>query len=142
MSKFVIGLLIFQLLGGAYLLSFVLGAGQRLSNARATRLPDPVVFLHPSMALATTGLWVLWMATWDRGWAWAALAAVLLTVGGGLFLFLRTKQGGEMLDRPAADPADVRVAEKQIPGLAIAGHGLFAVTLVVCMLLVALGVVD
>lgn len=143
MTEFVIGLLVVQLLLGAYLFSFTLSAGMKHGTARATRLPAPVLFGHPGLALTSTVLWVVWMATGERGWAWATFVAMVLAVGGGLFLVLRTVRGGDVVDRPAAlDPADVRRAERQIPYPAIGLHGLIALTLVVCTLLVALDIVE
>ena len=140
MTNFVMGLLIVQLLGGAYQLTFVLGAGQKLSNARATRLPDFVVVGHLTAALTATALWVVWMATHEDVFAWATLAVLLVTSAGGLFMFARTARQDSVVDRPAVDPADVRVAEKQIPATALAVHGLGAVVLLACVLLEALGV--
>ena len=142
MSNFVMGLLLAQLLGGIYLMTFLWGAGQRSSNARATRLPDALVFVHPVLALAATSLWLVWMFDGERGWAWATFVTLLLTAAGGTVLFLKTRTGGRVLDVPAADPADVRVAEKQIPPIADHLHGLMGTVLVVCVLLVALGVLD
>lgn len=141
MTNFVMGLLVVQLLGGVYQLSYVLGAGKRPSTARATRLPDPVVVGHPMAATVSTALWLGWMTMDERGFAWLTLVALLLTAAGGAFMFLRTAGRSPVVDRPAADPADVRVAEKQIPKVALAVHGLGALLLVGCVLLVALGVV-
>jgi hypothetical protein len=140
MSNFVMGLLVAQLLGGVYLTSFLWGAGQRYSNARATRIPDYLVVLHPMLAAVATGLWLIWMFDDSRGWAWATFATLLLTAAGGTVMFLITRSGGKTLDRPAADPADVRVAEKQIPPIADHLHGLMGTALIVCTLLVALDV--
>ena len=139
MSNLVMGLLVVQLVGGAYLFSFVLGAGQRHSTARATRLPGLMVFVHAVLGVAAAGLWVAWLETGVAAIAWTTLGSLLLSVGGGLLMFARTAGHEETIERFATDPADVRVAEKQIPAVALLGHGLLALVLVVLVLLVALG---
>lgn len=142
MTNFVIGLLVVQLLGGIYQLTFVLGAGQKLSNARATRLPDSAVIGHTMTSGAAAALWLGWVAFEEEAFIWATLATLVLTSVVGGFLFYRTEFRGPVIDRPAADLADVRVAEKQIPKLALHAHGAGALLLVVCVLLVGLGIVD
>lgn len=140
MSNLVMGLLVIQLVGGAYLFSFVMSAGQRHSSARATRLPGLMVFVHAVLGVAAVGLWVAWLETGEPAIAWTTLASLLLSVGGGLLMFARTAGHDETIDRPmATDPADVRVAEKQIPASALMAHGGLALVLVVLVLLVALG---
>jgi hypothetical protein len=142
MSMYVLAVFILQLFVGAYMYSFVLGAGQKNSNARATRIPDPVAVVHPLAAGGTFLLWILYLVTDERGFAWATFALLLATAGGGAIMSLKTFTGGPTVDRPAADPADVRVAEKQIPKVMILMHGLTFVLLAIGTLLVALGVAD
>lgn len=140
MTKFVMALLVVQVLGGLYQFGFLMTSGSSNSTARASRLPDLLVFGHALLGLVAPALWLAWMFSDLEAFVWATLASLLLSVGGGLVMFARTAGHGKTLDVPTADPADSRVAEKQIPGPALAGHGLLAAVLVVCVLLVGLGV--
>ncbi|MCR1782252.1 hypothetical protein KVF89_06880 [Nocardioides carbamazepini] len=150
MSILVTGLFVAQLLVGGYLYSFVLGAGQRSSNARATRIPDLVAFVHPLAAIVTFSCWLAYLANDDKTFAWATFALLLLTASGGAVMALKTLTGSPVVDRPSprqgildpGDPAEVRVAEKQIPRAAVAVHGLIFLVLTVGTLLVALDAVD
>lgn len=83
-------------------------------------------------------LWLIWMFSQNEAFVWATSGSLLLSVGGGLVMFARTAQGQDP-GRDGGDPADVRVAEKQIPGAALAAHGLIAAVLVGSVLLVGLG---
>ena len=140
MSKLVMALLVVQVVGGAYLFMSVASAGSQHSTARASRLPSLVVFGHASLGLLAPALWIGYLLTGSDGWVWATLGSLLLSVAGGLFMFARTAGRSDTLHETAADPADVRVAEKQIPASVLAGHGLVAAALVVCVVLVGLGV--
>lgn len=150
MSILVTGLFVVQLLVGGYLFSFVLGAGQRASNARATRIPDPAAVAHPLAAVVTVACWLICLATDERGFAWVCFGLLLATAAGGLFMAFRTVTGGPTVDRPGrrqgvldpGDPAEIRVAEKQIPTAALVLHGTTFLVLLIGTLLVALGVVD
>lgn len=148
MAVLVTFLFVLQLLVGSYMYGSVLGAGQWSSNARATRIPDLVAFAHPIAAVVTLAIWVGHMVSDRTGFAWATLVALLVTASGGAVMALKTRQGGQYVDRPGkhqgvlepGSPAEIRVAEKQIPDLAIKLHGGTFVLLVVGTLLVALGV--
>ncbi|WP_435771141.1 hypothetical protein [Nocardioides sp. SYSU DS0651] len=143
MSELVMFLLVVQVLVGMYLYSFVLGAGQKNSNARATRIPDLVAVLHPAAAGSTVVLWILYLVSGETGFAWATLGVIVATAALGGFMSLKALTGRATVDdRPAAEPADVRVAEKQIPGLVARFHGLTFAVMAVLILLVALGVGD
>ncbi|UMG92824.1 hypothetical protein [Nocardioides sp. TF02-7] len=142
MTNFLIGLLAVQLLGGLHQLTFVLGAGQKLSSARATRLPDAAVVGHVMLGGLAFALWLGWVMFDERAFAWMTLATVVLAAAVGGFMFHRTFFRSPVVDRPAADPADVRVAEKQIPAASLAVHGLGAAALILGTLLVALDVLD
>ncbi|WP_408895973.1 hypothetical protein ACJ5H2_13760 [Nocardioides sp. R1-1] len=150
MSILVTGLFVVQLLVGGYMYGFVLGAGQRDSNARATRIPDLVAFAHPVLAVVTFASWLAHLATGERGFAWVTFGLLLLTASGGAVMALKTLTGPAVVDRPSprqgilepGDPAEVRVAEKQIPRTAVVLHGLTFLMLTIGALLVALGVAD
>jgi hypothetical protein len=138
MTKFVMGILVIQALGGLYQMGVLMTSTSPHSTARATRLPDLLVFSHGLLGFLAATLWLGQLFTGDDAYAWATLGVVLLAVAGGMVMFVETEFKGETLDRPAIDPADIRVAEKQIPKAALHAHGLGAAVLVVCVLVVAL----
>ena len=139
-----------QLIVGGYMYSFVLAAGQRSSNARATRIPDLVAFAHPLAALVAFSIWIAYVTSDRTGFAWATFVAVLVTASGGAVMGVATLRGSRYVDRPEphrgvldpGDPSEVRVAEKQIPLASMALHGGTFLLLAVGTLLVALGVLD
>lgn len=138
MSNLVMGLLVLQVVGGVYLFSLTASTGQAASNARATRLPSLLVFGHSLLGLLAPALWLAWLLTHAQGWVWATLVSLLSSVAGGLVMLAKTVRGPAAVDRPAADPADVRVVEKQIPHAALVGHGGLAALIVVCVVAVGL----
>ncbi|GAA5121957.1 hypothetical protein GCM10023339_39520 [Alloalcanivorax gelatiniphagus] len=135
MSKLVMALLVVQVLVGGYMFGSIAGSG----SARATRLPPLVVFTHAMLGVAAPALWIAYLYTGETAWVWVTLGSLLASVAGGLLLFSRTVGRSDTLRRPAADPADVRVAEKQVPKTVLVGHGLGAALLVGCVLAVGLG---
>lgn len=139
MTGFVMGLLVVQLMLGGYLLTYVGKAGMKHSNARATRLADPVILVHAGLAGVGTVLWLLHLVTDERGFAWGAFAVLLAGASLGSLMGAKTLLGSRRVDQPAGSAADVQVAEKQIPLVAIGTHGLIALTLVVCTGLVTFG---
>ena len=139
MSKFVMALLVVQLVVGAYLFAFVSSTGSRFSTARATRLPSLLVFGHAVLGVTAPALWIFYLYTGETALVWVTLASLLASAGGGLFMLARTAGRSDTLHRPAEDPADVRVVEKQVPASVLVGHGLGAALLVGCVLVVGLG---
>ena len=147
MSNFVIGAFIVQLIFGAYLFSITLNAGRRDSAAHATGLPSGVVFFHPLLGLFALGCWIGWVVSDARPFAWVAFAALAVGATLGAALGIRTLTEPDRMEVPQPPdlgtrlvPADYAVAEKQIPRPALVGHGVMAVVLLACTLLVALGV--
>ena len=127
-----------QTLGGLYQLGIL--ASQRASHspARASRLPDLLVFAHGVLGFLAAGLWVGQLTTGNDTFAWSTLGVIALAIAGGTVLFVKTEFSSETIDHAAADPAEVRVVEKRIPKTVLHGHGLGAAVLAVCVLLVAL----
>ena len=138
MTKFVMAVLVVQVIGGLYQFMVLATANSAHSTARASRLPDLVVFTHAVLGFLAAAVWVGQLVTGNDLFAWTTLGILLLSVAGGTLLFVKTEFKSETLDRPAMDPADVRVVEKQIPKSVIHGHGLGAAVLVICVLIVAL----
>lgn len=137
------GLLVVQLILGGYQFSIVSDAGREESTARATRLPDAAVFGHLLTGIVSTILWVVWLSTQEHAVSWIAVGT--LAAGGaiGAFMFSRTAGKPAIVSTDAVrypDRADVIAAEKRIPGISIALHGMIATLIIVCALLVALGV--
>jgi hypothetical protein len=140
-SKFIMGLLAVQLLGGLYLLMFVADAGVAGSTARRTRIPDPVVFWHPFVGATAAVVWVAWLFTHGDPLPWVALG--ILVVGsalGGYMGALTHAPAPDPVEANPADPAAARLAEKRIPSVAMLAHGGLALVLMISVLLVALGV--
>ncbi len=138
MTEFVLGIFVIQVLGGLYQMGILATANSRDSAARASRLPDLLVFSHALLGLLAAGLWLGQLFTGNDTYAWTTLVVLLLSVAGGTVMFVKTEFRGETVNRPAADPADTRVAEKRIPKAALYGHGLGALVLVICVVVVAL----
>lgn len=138
MTTFVMALFLIQVLGGLYQIGILMASSSPSSPARATRLPDLLVFSHGLLGFLAAGLWAGRIITGDDAYAWATLAVLVLSVAGGAAMFAKTAPASETLDRPVADPADARVAEKRIPPSVLLGHGLGAGLLVICVLVVAL----
>lgn len=139
-SNFVMGLLVVQGLLGMYLFSFTTDAERPESNARRTRLPSPLLVVHPLIAGIGVIVWILWLTRGGDALPWVMLG--ILLVGGSIGSVLGIKTLRKAPDPVAvspADPAEARLAEKRIPLPAIAAHGLVALTLIVCVLVVALG---
>lgn len=140
-STFVMGLLLVQALLGMYLFSFTDDAGRPESNARRTRLPHPLLFIHPIIGGVGIVVWVVWLTQGNEALPWVTLGILLLGASIGGLLGLKTLQKAP---DPAAvspdDPAEARLAEKRIPFPARALHSLIALTLIVCVLIVAIDV--
>jgi hypothetical protein len=134
MEKFVMAMLVVQVLGGAFLFASVSTTGSRSSTARATRLPPLVVFSHAMLGLLAPALWIAYLRYGSTALVWSTLVSLLLSTGGGLFMLARTLGHSDRLDQPANDPADVTVIEKQVPKSVLAGHGLVAAILIVGVL--------
>ena len=138
MTKFVMAILAIQALGGLYQVGVLMTATSPHSTARASRLPDLLVFSHAMLGGLAAALWLGQLFTGNDAYAWATLVVVLLSVGGGMIMFVKTEFEPDTIGRTTLDPADARVAEKQIPKTALHAHGLGAAVLVVSVLVVAL----
>jgi hypothetical protein len=141
MSGLVIGLLIVQALGGLYMFTYTADAGMPESNARNTRLPEPLLLLHPVLGLAAIAVWVAYMLTGGDPLPWVTLALLVLGTLIGAYLGAETmRPAPDPVAASPHDPGAARLAEKRIPILAIAAHGGLALLIDLCVLLVALGV--
>ena len=136
------GALVVQVLGGLYLISYTLDAGTPEGDARRTRLPDPVLFVHPILGGVSVVVWIAWLASGGEPLPWVVpLGTLLVGAALGAFMGVRTRQPApDPVEVSPHDPAAARLAEKRIPHVAILAHGGLALLIIVCVLLVALGV--
>jgi drug/metabolite transporter (DMT)-like permease len=149
-SGFALGIWIVTILGGAYLWSFTTGINRPESNARATRLPRSLLFIHPLLALTGLVLWIGYVVSDEPPFAWSALAVLLVGGGIGSFLAHRTLRdrpraplAAAAVTEPPSTPqealaANDRRAEHQMPVPAIVLHGVLAVGTIVAVLVAAL----
>ena len=141
MLGLVLGLLLVQAGGGLYMFVRAADAGVPESNARATRLPEPILLLHPTFGISALAVWLAYMRTDGEPLPWVTFG--LLVVGSllGAYLGLRTLEPApDPVVASPGDPAAARLAEKRIPLIAILAHGGLALLILLCVLLAALGV--
>ena len=109
-------------------------AGRPVSQP--TRLRPPLVFGHVGIAVAGLVVWVAYLLTDSSGLAWAAFILLLPVAVLGLTMFARWVQAGDHRRDAAVGAAR---PESAFPLPVVIGHGLFAVTTLVLVLLAALG---
>jgi hypothetical protein len=117
--------------GGFWMLSiWVARGGTR--QPRTSTFPPGVIFGHFGLAAIGLILWIVYLAADSDAVAWIAFALLVPVALLGLTMYIRWRTTG----RTAGDA----VPESHLPLPVVAGHGLFAVTTVVLVLLTALGV--
>ena len=137
---------------GATMLTAWLRAGG-VSQPRSGGFPPPVVFGHFLLAAAGLVVWLVYLGTDSRAWAWTAFVVLVVVAGLGDVLVLRWNRLRAGRDLAASGTRGVRTAglpdgahggepERRIPAGLVGAHGLFAVATAVLVLLVALGVGD
>lgn len=132
-------------LGGFYMLGIWISQGG-LAAGSTTRLPRPVIFGHFLLAAAGLVVWIIYLATDSGGLAWTALILLIPVALLGLTMFARwlgVYRGGHVaahagVGATASAGADTP-AERHFPVPVVLGHGLFAVTTLVLVLLTAVG---
>jgi len=116
-------------------------AGVPESNARATRLPEPILLLHPVFGVSAIAVWLAYMLTDGEPLPWVTLGLLVAGALLGAFLGLQTmRPAPDPVAVSPRDPAAARLAEKRIPPIAILAHGGLALLILLCVLLAALGV--
>lgn len=142
-------------LGGFGLLAIWLQrGGMRQAAEPGRRIRPTLVFSH--MLLAATGLvlWVIYLASGTRAFAWVAFILLVLVAGFGFGMFalwLQRRPGGTVAARPLGTVATAGApltamadgslpAEQHFPLAIVAGHGVAAATTLVLVLLAALQV--
>lgn len=131
-------------LGGFGLLAIWLQrGGLQQADQPGRRIRPPLIFTH--LLLAATGLvlWVIYLASDGRGFAWVALVLLLGVAGlgfGMLALWLQRRQALAVAGAPGGAGEGVLPAEQRFPAPLVAGHGVLAATTLVLVLLSALQV--
>lgn len=122
--------------GGIFLFStWFLKGGVPQQETGTTRFSAPLIFGHPTAAVAGLLVWIAYLATDEEALAWIAVGLLVLIAALGFTMFARwLAERGKHL---GAEPTDVP-AEQSLPLLVVVGHGAFAVTTVVLVLLAAM----
>ncbi|WP_330231691.1 hypothetical protein OHA40_03835 [Nocardia sp. NBC_00508] len=121
--------------GGFVLLSTWISKGATRQPG-TTQLPPPVVFGHFLLAVVGLIVWIIYLFTDQDALAWTAFILLIPVALLGLFMFARWLP----VYRAQSAPGPQEAAEGHFPVAVVAGHGVFAVTTVVLVLLAALGV--
>jgi hypothetical protein len=128
---------------GLYLLAiWLIEYDREFQAAAATRLPVPVISTHVLLAVSGLVVWVLYLITDVRQ---LAIAAALILVAVALLGLTIAFRWVAVYRAPAAAADDAHAPaavppERHFPLPVVIGHGVFAVTTVVLVLLTALGV--
>ena len=151
-------------LGGLFLLAiWLIEYDPDFQRAAATRLPVPVISGHAMLAIGGLATWVTYLITDNDEFAYATLVILAVVVCLGMSMATRWV----VVYRSTAKPARARVAaaagaggpagagafgagehareflvppERHFPVAVVIGHGIFAFTTVVLVLLTTLGI--
>jgi hypothetical protein len=125
---------------GAYLLrTWVANGGLQTGHAeRASRFAPVLILGHGSLAASGLGVWIAFLVVGDVPVAWAAFAILLPVAALGATMFGLWLRGGHGRVGGRHVYAPRHAAEDHFPPPAVLGHGAFAVTTVVLVLLTAL----
>jgi hypothetical protein len=152
-------------LGGLFLLAiWLIEYDPDFQRAAATRLPVPVISGHAMLAICGLVVWVSYLITGDDQFAWATLAILAAVTSLGVTMATRwvvvyrssarparpglataTAGAGGMRTAGLGDASDrgreiLVPPERHFPLAVVIGHGVFAFTTVVLVLLTTLGV--
>jgi hypothetical protein len=108
-----------------------------LPVATPTRLRPPLVFGHFLLAVAGLVVWIIYVANDNETLAWTAFILLVPVAAIGFTMLARWLSAGDHHRTAAAGSAR---PESHFPLVVVAGHGAFAVTTVILVLLTALGV--
>jgi hypothetical protein len=127
-------------LAGIYLLAiWLIEYDSEFQGAAATRLPVPVISGHALLAVAGLVLWVAFLFVGQQQLAWAAVVVLGTVAVLGLVMaarWLRVYRAAAAARRTAAITA--LPPERNFPLPVVIGHGIFAITTLVLVLLTAL----
>ncbi len=127
-------------IGFFMLMRWIRRGGLRRGRAAATHFPPAFVFTHFGLAAGGLVVWIAYLVTDSPVLAWLAFGdlAVVAMLGG--FLVRRWTLDGRAAMAAGGRAPQVDLAEQHIPRPPVVGHGIFAVSTVVLVLLSALGV--
>ncbi len=135
-------------LGGLYLLAiWLIEYDPDFQRAAVTRLPIPVVSGHVLFALGGLALWLLYLVTDQEIFAWGTIAVLAFVAAFGITMAVRWV--GVYQAAPVGAPATAGSQgggalavppERHFPVSVVIGHGIFAVTTIVLVVLTILGV--
>jgi hypothetical protein len=132
-------------LGGLYLLAvWLIEYDSEFHTSAATRLPIPAVVAHVLLALVGLLIWAAYLAS-DSDRLGELAAAILLTVA-GLGALLAGRWIGVYRTVPADGGSGAGAAQAMIPPernfplAVVIGHGVFAITTLILVLLTVFGV--
>lgn len=127
-------------LGGLFLLAiWLIEYDPDFQRAAATRLPVPVISGHAMLAIFGLALWVSYLITGQDQLAWATLAILAAVVSLGMTMAARWVVVYRSTAKPRARESIVP-PERHFPVAVVIGHGVFAFTTLVLVLLTTLGV--
>jgi uncharacterized membrane protein len=116
--------------GGFVMLGIWISRGGHRPGS-ASRLTPGLVFGHFTLAVVGLVLWIIYLVAENESVAWAAFVVLLPVALLGFTMLARWLPAV----RSRAEAADTR-----FPVAVVAGHGLFAATTLVLVLLTALGI--
>jgi hypothetical protein len=144
MSVIALGTWIAAALGGLFLLAiWVIEYDADFQRSAATRLPPPVLTAHALLALTGLVVWVMYLVAGSE--QLARLAAALLLAVALLGTVMAARWVGVYRAHPARASRDAGTREaippeRNFPLPIVMGHGIFAVTTLVLVLLTVLGI--
>jgi hypothetical protein len=114
--------------GGFILVAQWVGRGGHRPGS-SSRLSPSFVFTHLSVAVVGLVLWIIYLATDVAGFAWTAFVLLLPVAAVGFTMFARW-----LGSRRGSTP------ESRFPVPVVLGHGVFAATTLILVLLAAVGI--
>ena len=129
---------------GSWMLSIWVRRGGLRPEASGpgSHLPAVRVFSHFLLATAGLVVWIAYLAVGSSTLAWIAFADLVLVgvIGGVLVARWSKDRRGRLASSGGVAAASTDLAEQHFPVIAVALHGVFAVTTLVLVLLTAAGV--
>jgi hypothetical protein len=123
------------LLAGLFLLAiWLIEYDPAIQRSAATRLPVPVISGHALLALTGLIVWIAYLVTGEETFAYATLGVLAVVVSLGVTMAVRWVKVRRAKPDPLVPP------ERHFPLPVVIGHGVFAATTVVLVVLTTFGV--
>lgn len=121
--------------GGAIMLRiWVSRGGTRRGATGSSRFPPGLIFGHFILAVIGLIVWIIYLVADSQALTWVAFIILLIVAALGLTMYARWARQPRGADAGAVEGT----AERHFPVAVVYAHGLFAVTTLVLVLLVAL----